>query len=111
MLALRMHAAHEKRAGIGMGRSAPMDSDVLVHVFQSVPGQDFFGPTADELGVLARHRLALYSSSHVGKGLPEVAAIRTRGPQGGNCCIQTLKVMAKLSSVHGPEYRQPCRTI
>ncbi len=70
-------AAHEKHAGIGMGWSTPTGSDVFVYVSQSVPRQDFLGPTADELRVLARHRLALDSSSHVGKGLPKMTAIRT----------------------------------
>ncbi len=69
--------AHEQHAGIGMGWSAPMDSDVLVHVFQSVPGQDFLGPTADELRVFARRCLALNGGSHDCKSSPKVAAIRT----------------------------------
>lgn len=94
MLVPRNIAAHEKHAGIGVGWSAAMGSDVFVHVFEPMPGQDFLGPTADELGVLARHRLALYSSSHVGKGLPEVAAIRTRRPQCRHGCIQAFEVKA-----------------
>lgn len=77
MLALRSIAAHEKHAGIGIGWSASMDSDLFVYVFQLVPRQDFLGPTADELRVLTRHRLALDGSSHVGKGPPKMAAIRT----------------------------------
>ncbi len=87
-----------------------MDSDALVCALEPVPGQDLLGPTTNELRVLARHRLALDSSSHVGKGLPEVAAIRTGSPQGRHRSIQTLKVKAKLGSVHGHEYRQRCRT-
>lgn len=71
-----------------------MDSDVLVCALEPVPRQDFISSTADELHVLTRHRLALYSSSHVGKGLPEVAAIRTGSPQGRHRGIQTLKVKA-----------------
>lgn len=70
-------AAHDKHAGIGTGWSAPTGSDVFVYVSQPVPRQDFLGPTANELRVLARHRLALNSSSHVGKGLPKMTAIRT----------------------------------
>lgn len=77
MLALGSIAAHEKHAGIGMGWSAPMDSDVIVHVFEPMPGQDFLGPTADELHVLARRCLALDGGGPAGKGLPEMAAIRT----------------------------------
>lgn len=57
-----------------------MESDVLVHVFQPVPEQDFLGPTADELRVFARRCLALDGGGHAGKGLPEVAAVRTGGP-------------------------------
>lgn len=82
---------------------------MFVHVFQPVPGQDFVSSTADELHVLTSRSLLLDSSSHVGKGLPEVAAIRTGSPQGGHRGIQTLKVTAKLGSVHGLEYQQPCR--
>ncbi|MBV6778693.1 hypothetical protein KWH37_19970 [Xanthomonas campestris pv. carissae] len=83
---------------------------MFVYVSQSVPRQDFLGPTADELHVLTSRSLLLDGSSHVGKGLPEVAAIRTGSPQGGHRGIQTLKVTAKLGSVHGLEYQQPCRT-
>lgn len=89
-----------------------MDSRVLVRAFEPVPGQDFVSSTADELHVLTSRSLLLDSSSHVGKGLPEVAAIRTGSPQGGqggHRGIQTLKVTAKLGSVHGLEYQQPCR--
>ncbi len=77
MLVPRSIAAQEKHAGIGMGWSAPMDSDVIVHVFEPMPGHDFLGPTADELHVLARRCLALDGGGHARKGLPEVAAIRT----------------------------------
>lgn len=69
--------AHENQAGIGIGRSAPMDSDVIVHVFEPMPGQDFLGSTANELRVLAGHCLTLDDGGHAGKGLPEMAAIRT----------------------------------
>ncbi|WDJ75402.1 hypothetical protein JH282_13135 [Xanthomonas campestris pv. campestris] len=86
-----------------------MDSDVLVCALEPVPGQDFVSSTADELHVLTSRSLLLDSSCHVGKGLPEVAAIRTGSPQGGHRGIQTLKVTAKLGSVHGLEYQQPCR--
>lgn len=55
-------------------------ADVIAQIFEPMPRQDFLGPTTDELRVLARHRLAL-DSSHVGKGLPKMTAIRTRGPQ------------------------------
>lgn len=103
-------AAHEKHAGIGMGWSTPTGSDVFVYASQSVPRQDFLGPTADELRVLAHHRLALDGSSHIGKGLPKMTAIRTGGPQGGHRSIQAFEVTAKLGSVHGPEYRQCGRT-
>lgn len=89
--------------------AAPMDSHVLVRAFEPVPGQDFVSSTADELHVLTSRSLLLDSSSHVGKDLPEVAAIRTGSPQGGHRGIQTLKVTAKLGSVHGLEYQQPCR--
>ncbi|CAP52206.1 hypothetical protein XCCB100_2845 [Xanthomonas campestris pv. campestris] len=64
----------------GWTKAAPMDSDVLGHVFQSVPGQYFLGPTADELRVFARRCLALDGGGHAGKGLPEVAAVGTGGP-------------------------------
>ncbi|CEE34847.1 conserved hypothetical protein [Xanthomonas citri pv. citri] len=60
-----------------MSWSTPMDSDVFVRVFQPVPGQDFLGPTADELRVLARRCLALDGSGHAGESSPKVAAIRT----------------------------------
>ncbi len=77
MFALRSIAAHEKHAGIGVGWSAPMGSDVFVYVFQPVPGQYFLGSTANELRVLAGRCLALDGGCHARKGLPEVAAIRT----------------------------------
>ncbi|MGK3148762.1 hypothetical protein, partial [Xanthomonas phaseoli] len=34
-------AAQEKHAGVGIGWSASMGSDVFVYVFQPVPRQDF----------------------------------------------------------------------
>ncbi|MBO9741504.1 hypothetical protein J7432_21505 [Xanthomonas axonopodis pv. begoniae] len=103
-------AAQEKHAGIGMGWSAPMDSDVIFHVFEPMPRQDFRSSTADELNVLTRSSLLLNSSNHAGKSLPEVAAVRTGGTQCWHRCIQAFEKTAKLGSVHGPEYRQCGRT-
>lgn len=102
--------AHEKHAGIGMGWSAPMDSDLFVSAGEPVPGQNFLGPTANELGVLARRCLALDGGGHDCKSSPEVAAIRTRRPQCLHGCIQAFEVEAQLGSVHGPKYRQCGRT-
>lgn len=102
--------AHEKRATIGMALATLMNSDLVFGVFQSVPGQDFLGPTADELCVFARRCLALDGGGHDCKSSPKVAAIRTRRPQCRNGCIQAFEVKAKLGSVHGLEYQQPCRT-
>ncbi len=82
-----------------------MDSDVLVCALEPVPGQDFVSSTADELHVLTSRSLLLDSSSHVGKGLPEVAAIRTGSAQGRHRGIQTLKVKANLGSVHKSKCR------
>ena len=81
---LRMSSQH---AGIGMGCSAPMDSDVFVRVFEPMPGQDFLGPTADELRVFARRCLALDGGGHDCKSSPKVAAIRTRCPKCRHCCV------------------------
>ncbi|QTH25897.1 hypothetical protein XcfCFBP4885P_23415 [Xanthomonas citri pv. phaseoli var. fuscans] len=110
MFALRSIAAHEKQAGIGIGWSAPMGSDVFVYVFQPVPGQDFLGSTANELRVLVRNSPSLDGRGHAGKGLPKVAAVRTGCTQCWHGCIQAFEVKAQLGSVHGPEYRQRCRT-
>lgn len=87
-----------------------MTSGAFAAALEPVPRQDFVGSTADKLRVFVRHCLALDSSSHVGKGLAEVAAIRTGSPQRRHRSIQTLKVEAKLGSVHGPEYRHCGRT-
>lgn len=110
MFALLSIAAHEKQAGIGIGCPAPMGSDVFVYVFQPVPGQDFLGSTANELRVLVRHGVALDGRGHAGKGLPEVAAVKTRCTQCWHGCIQAFKVKAQLGCIHALEYRQRCRT-
>ncbi|MGL6681755.1 hypothetical protein KRM19_08335 [Xanthomonas hortorum pv. gardneri] len=101
--------AHEKHATIGMALATLMNSDLVFGVFQSVPGQDFLGLTADELCVFARRCLALDGGGHDCKSSPKVAAIRTRRPQCRNGCIQAFEVDAQLGSVHNPKYRQCCR--
>lgn len=78
MLARRSIAVHEEHAGIGVGWSAPMGSDVFVRVFEPMPGKDFLASTADELRFLARQGLALGGSNHVCKGLPEMVAVKAK---------------------------------
>ncbi|MBV7306072.1 hypothetical protein KW404_16105 [Xanthomonas vasicola pv. vasculorum] len=64
MLSLRSIAAHEKHAGVGMGWSAPMGSDVFVYVFQPMPDQDLIDPPSNEFGILSSERFCLNDLRH-----------------------------------------------
>lgn len=79
-------------------------------ILKPMARQDFLGSTADELRALARHSLALDGSGHAGKSATEVTAIGNGCRQRWHGRIQTLKVTAKLASIHRLKYRLRCCT-